>query len=149
MVKDEKFYNKNLNNESLIKGVIAGGLFPQVRPIGFNPGGKGKQFPYLAVLEENKRLYIAKKSVNQKNMMFSSGTLMTYFVLRGNRNGNVQVQDCTVLNDGIVDLFTPLNMDRVSSGSKTIMKQFIDEYLNGNHQRQDSMVKNVCEVLQR
>merc|ERR1711963_1007136 len=82
MVKDEKFYNKNSNNESLIKGVIAGGLFPQVRPIGFN-AGRGNRFPYLSVLEENKRLYIARKSVNQENVMFSSGSQMTYFVLRG------------------------------------------------------------------
>ena len=85
----------------------------------------------------------------QTNVMFSSGSQMTYFVLRGNRKGNVQVQDCTVLSDGIVDLFTPLNMGRVSSGSKTTMKQFIDTYLNGYHQSQDSMVKNICKALQK
>ena len=121
------------------------GLYPSVRPIQRCPR---KGFYFLTDLEENnRRVYINQKSIISK-MPKITGSFMAYFVLRGYRNGNVGIPDGTCLNSYLIELFTPVQGFTFDSEFKRdLQKTFIDEYLAGNHTRQDKMVKTVCGLM--
>ena len=115
LLTDEKDANVNSDNLELVKGVILSGLYPQIRQISF-----GDKFSHLKDLE-NKKLYISQKSVNvnlrRKDMISSMDSkYMAYFETKGNRNGNVHIQDGTVLEQIHLELFIP--NQKPSDGSK-------------------------------
>ena len=128
-------------------GVIAMGLYPSVRPIQRCPR---KGFYFLTDLEEdNRRVYINQKSILSKNPRITC-SWMAYFNIRGNRQGNVGIPDGTCLNKYLIELFTPeQGFEYESSFKRDLQKTFIDEYLAGNHTRQDEMVREVCVLISR
>ena len=127
------------------QGVIAMGLYPSVRPIQRCPR---KGFYFLTDLEEdNRRVYINQKSILSKNPRITC-SWMAYFNIRGNRQGNVGIPDGTCLNNYLIELFTPKQgFEYESSFKRDLQKTFIDEYLAGNHTRQDKMVREVCVLM--
>ena len=128
-----------------LQGVIAMGLYPSVRPIQRCPR---KGFYFLTDLEEdNRRVYINQKSILSKNPRITC-SWMAYFNIRGNRQGNVGIPDGTCLNNYLIELFTPKQgFEYESSFKRDLQKTFIDEYLAGNHTRQDEMVREVCVLM--
>ena len=63
--EDEKYYNENSKKMNLIRGIIASGLYPFVRPVQIARSREGRTFPFLLDFDGN-RMYINQKSVNSK-----------------------------------------------------------------------------------
>ena len=153
LLTDEKDANMNSGNLELIKGVIVSGLYPQIRQISF-----GDKYSHLKDLD-NKKLFISQKSINvtlrRKDMVTSTmeSKYMAYFETKGHRNGNVHIQDGTVLDEIHLELFIPYQ--NPSEGSKVTKEikleiySFIDEFLEGrkSSSKQDKILSLVCGLL--
>ena len=98
----------------LIKAILAYALYPLVKSKGIDSKGR---FTYI--IEGNgKRIYINQKSVNA-GKTWSGQSIITYFIVRGNKKGNLSAQDCTALDE---KLFNVLNM--------STLKNDVDKYVN-------------------
>ena len=103
------------------------------------------------------KFYIAPKSVN-KNLEKSSEDAgpkyLSYFEIKGNRKGNIHVQDCTVVDLIHLEIFTPINPginSKFTLADKKQIGEFIDDFMNGkaDNSRQELIIKLVCGFLKK
>ena len=109
LVSDEP--NRNSNNISLIKGVIARALYPNVHQLVID---RKKGFPFINKkgIDSDERYYLAQRSVNHvKDRIGAHNEFLAFFeAKKGGPKGNIHIQDSTVLNEFIARVFTPLGL---------------------------------------
>lgn len=142
-----KDYNINSNMLELVKGVIACGLYPQINKADLD---RRKSFIFLTDIKSGKRLYINQKSVNS-NQFSLNRMYVAYFIARGNRKGNVQIQDCTGLHDLLVYLFTPYGKIIMSGEIPTLRRKiqtYMDESLSDQPFINENVVSGVVNFIE-
>ena len=108
---------RSQQNKQLIKGILASGLYPQIKTI--------ERYRKMSFMVDNsKRIYINQKSVINEKMLLQP--FMAYFGFRANRKGNVHALDCTALESTPVRLFTPLS----GAYEDTQLRQEIQDYVS-------------------
>ena len=138
---DHRTMNFNKNNLNLIKGIIASAFYPQVKLIGHD---RKNLFPYLEG-ENGKRIYINQKSVLKDKRLREQ--YATYYLARGNRKGNLSVQDCTNIHELLVLLFTPMG-NTVSYGRIPDLRMKIKKYVENCIEKRPVANANNSSVLE-